>query len=181
MTLFPSNAELDDTRAVIDDDPYQPPVTELRAPVQLGTEGEALASRESRLLASIIDSIIIFAIVLPLQWSMGMFENAEANTLTTTLIWGGGTLLLYLLLQGYFLATRAQSLGKMVLKIKIVTLDGRNADLQRILLLRVLPVSLVSVIPMIGGIFSLVDSLFIFRSDQRCIHDHIAGTRVVKA
>jgi hypothetical protein len=29
-------------------------------------------------------------------------------------------------------------------------------------------------------LFHLVDALYIFREDQRCLHDHIAGTRVVR-
>lgn len=163
-----------------ENDPYQPPATELRAPVDLGPEGEILASRESRLGAAIIDGLIVMAILLPLQWAMGMFEDAESNTMVTTMASAGGGLALTVLIQGYFLATRAQSLGKMALKIKIVTLDGKNADLVRIVTLRLLPITLVSMIPVVGGFVSLVDSLFIFRADQRCIHDHIAGTRVVK-
>jgi uncharacterized RDD family membrane protein YckC len=172
---------LDHNRAVADNDPYQPPAAELRTPVQLGPDGAVLASRESRLGAAILDTIIIGAVVVPLQWMSGMYENPAANTLATTAAWGGAGLLLYLLIQGYFLATRAQTIGKMALNIKIVTLDGQNADLQRILLLRTLPITLVSMIPLVGGLFSIVDSLFIFRADQRCVHDHIAGTRVVKA
>jgi uncharacterized RDD family membrane protein YckC len=178
---IPLEGSIDHNRGVVDNDPYQPPATELRAPAHFGPEGEVLASRESRLGASIIDSIIIMAIVLPMQWKMGMFENPEANTALTTVAWGGGGFVLTLLIQGYFLATRAQSIGKMALNIKIVTLDGKNANLQRILLLRMLPVTLVTVIPMVGSVLSLVNTLFIFREDQRCIHDHIAGTRVVKA
>lgn len=165
---------------MVDNDPYQPPATELQAPVPLGPEGEALASREARLGAAIIDSLIIAVIVLPLQWAMGVFENPQATSLTATMAWGGASLLLYVVIQGYFLATRAQTVGKMALKIKIVTLDGKNADLQRILLLRTLPVTLASMVPLIGGVLSLVDTLFIFRADQRCVHDHIAGTRVVR-
>lgn len=172
---------MDHNRAVVDNDPYQPPVAELRAPAQIGPEGQVLASRASRLGAAILDTFVILVIVVPLQYAMGMYENPEANSLTSTIVWGGGGFALYLLIQGYFLATRAQSLGKMALNIKIVTLDGRNADITRILLLRILPLGVVSMIPIVGGVISLVDSLFIFGDDQRCIHDRIAGTRVVQA
>ena len=164
-----------------DNDPYQPPAAELRAPVELGPQGEVLASRESRLGASIIDTIIMVIVVVPLQWSMGMYEDPENNSLLTTLAFGGVAFVLYLAIQGYFLATRAQSIGKIALNIKIVTLDGKNADFQRIVLLRFLPISLASMIPVVGSVVGMVDTLFIFRADQRCVHDHIAGTRVVKA
>jgi hypothetical protein len=33
---------------------------------------------------------------------------------------------------------------------------------------------------MVGGVLSMIDSLAIFRKDQRCIHDHVAQTQVVK-
>ena len=39
----------------------------------------------------------------------------------------------------------------------------------------------ITAIPVAGGIFALADLLFIFREDRRCLHDHIAGTRVVRA
>jgi uncharacterized RDD family membrane protein YckC len=35
-------------------------------------------------------------------------------------------------------------------------------------------------IPLLGGLFSLVNVCFIFRDDRRCIHDLIADTIVVK-
>jgi uncharacterized RDD family membrane protein YckC len=41
--------------------------------------------------------------------------------------------------------------------------------------------SLLSALAGIGWIFALVDALFIFREDRRCLHDFIAGTRVVRA
>jgi hypothetical protein len=40
---------------------------------------------------------------------------------------------------------------------------------------------LIGAIPYIGPLFSLVNVLFIFREDYRCVHDHIAGTIVVQA
>ena len=35
-------------------------------------------------------------------------------------------------------------------------------------------------IPYIGWAFTMVDICFIFRDDHRCVHDLMAGTRVVK-
>lgn len=150
-------------------------------PVELGPDGEVLASRASRLGAAIIDGIIVAAIMMPLLWSMGVYDDLASNSIGMNVASIAGGFVITMLIQGYFLATRAQTIGKMALDIKIVTLDGQNADLKRIMLLRMLPVSLVSAIPMVGGLFGLVDALFIFREDQRCVHDHIAGTRVVKA
>jgi hypothetical protein len=37
-----------------------------------------------------------------------------------------------------------------------------------------------TVVPYLGAIFHMVDCLTIFREDRRCLHDHIAGTRVVR-
>jgi uncharacterized RDD family membrane protein YckC len=35
-------------------------------------------------------------------------------------------------------------------------------------------------IPIFGLFFVLADTLMIFRADRRCLHDLMAGTRVVK-
>jgi uncharacterized RDD family membrane protein YckC len=48
------------------------------------------------------------------------------------------------------------------------------------ILLRYLPISLAALIPVIGPYLSLVDVVFIFGSERRCIHDRLAGTKVVK-
>ena len=45
--------------------------------------------------------------------------------------------------------------------------------------MRYFPLAVIAQIPFAGGIFSLIDCLFIFREDRRCIHDLIAGTKVV--
>ncbi len=39
--------------------------------------------------------------------------------------------------------------------------------------------TLISQVPFIGGIFGLVNALFIFGAERRCLHDRLAGTRVV--
>jgi uncharacterized RDD family membrane protein YckC len=96
-------------------------------------------------------------------------------------LWGLGGTGAVLALNSYFWATRAQSIGKMIVGTKIVALDGSNASLSLIILRRVLPISLVALIPGVGSVVGLVDAVAIFRKDRRCVHDLIAGTRVVRA
>ena len=36
-------------------------------------------------------------------------------------------------------------------------------------------------LPVIGQIVSLINVLFVYRKDKRCVHDHLAGTIVIKA
>ncbi len=47
------------------------------------------------------------------------------------------------------------------------------------LLLRAIVNGMIGMVPYVGGIYGLIDSLFIFREDRRCVHDLIAGTKVV--
>lgn len=142
-----------------------------------------LADRGARLLASLLDALLIASIVGPLQWSAGAFDNFPnvRQDFVALLGWSAVGLALTCLVQGYFWHTRAQSIGKMVLRIKIVTASGRNATLKRIVLGRVLPTLALTLIPILGRVFTVLDAVAIFRDDRRCLHDHIADTHVVRA
>jgi uncharacterized RDD family membrane protein YckC len=70
----------------------------------------------------------------------------------------------------------------MALGIKIVKFDtGQNGGFVPNVLLRSIVNGLIGSIPFIGALYALVDILFIFAEDRRCIHDHLAGTVVIKA
>jgi len=84
------------------------------------------------------------------------------------------------LIHSYLLHVGGQTIGKKALGIKIVSVSHENVPVFKILGLRYLPISLVSIIPILGQILPLVDVLFIFRDDRRCVHDLIAGTCVIK-
>ena len=60
----------------------------------------------------------------------------------------------------------------------------RPPSLARIVLLRALPLMiagvLLSFVPP-GNIVLLIDGVVIFGHERRCLHDYIAGTKVVKA
>jgi uncharacterized RDD family membrane protein YckC len=74
-----------------------------------------------------------------------------------------------------------QTLGKRLLRIRIVRSDGNPASLGRIVGLRIIVATLPSMVPYLGSFYSITDACFIFREDRRCLHDLIADTLVVKA
>ena len=79
------------------------------------------------------------------------------------------------------LCLRSQSLGKMLMGLRIVTLrDGTPGGPLRAFLLRGLLTWVIECVPVVGKLYWLVDSFSIFREDQRCLHDLIAGTKVVR-
>ena len=88
--------------------------------------------------------------------------------------------LITLAAQVYLLATRSQTIGKLVMKTQIVDFQtGVRADLVHALLIRAIANGLIGAIPCVGAIYSIVDICFIFREDRRCIHDLLAKTVVV--
>jgi uncharacterized RDD family membrane protein YckC len=94
----------------------------------------------------------------------------------------GALIILALIVVNSVLVNRnGQTIGKKALGIKIVRTDGSRATLARIFWLRYVVTTLLSLIPAFGSLFVLVDILFIFGKPQRCIHDYIADTIVVKA
>ena len=105
----------------------------------------------------------------------------QISLLENVILFLGGCVL-YLALHGYLLATRGQSLGKMAVQIKIVDYDtGQLLPFGKLVGFRLAPVWIVSQIPIIGGVLGLIDILFIFGEERRCVHDLIAGTKVVNA
>ena len=163
--------------------PYQSPNSEVTSKdMELGEA--KLAGRGARFAGAFIDGVIMLAILAPIQWMAGMYEdfpNVPYQGLGDTLMWSAVGFGVMLLLNGYLLATRAQSIGKVLVGTKIVTLEGENADFGRIVIRRMLPMSIAALIPIAGSFVGLADALFIFGKERRCIHDHIASTRVVVA
>jgi uncharacterized RDD family membrane protein YckC len=85
------------------------------------------------------------------------------------------------IVQIWMLTVRGQTVGKRLLGIRIVRVeDDANPGFAHTVLLRsVIPVIL-RAIPVFGLGFWLVDVACIFRTDKRCLHDLIAGTKVVQ-
>ena len=115
---------------------------------------------------------------IPLFWFFGMEAFKEPSVYLTfvALVYG---LFMTLILQGYLLFNYGQTIGKHVIGTRIENLDGTKADLKKILLLRILPMSLCTVIPIVGQfITGFINPIFIFGKERRCLHDYIAKTKV---
>lgn len=165
--------------------PYQAPDALIAEPVD---DADNLAKLSERFAAVVLDSLLLLSVIVPAMYFGGYREAvmtavAEGGSLpfASVVLWAVFGFLVFVVIQGYPLHTTGQTWGKRVLGIKIVGLDGRKPDVLRLLLLRYLPIRVMGLLPVLGMILPLVDILMIFRSDRRCGHDLIAGTRVVKA
>jgi uncharacterized RDD family membrane protein YckC len=172
---------------------YAPPKSEVADVVP---EGDLKASRGSRLGASLIDGLILFLPMTPAYihaWP-ALMQAAPAMQRNAVAAWaliagaGGGWFYLGLLwgmsmlvINGILAYRNGQSIAKKWLGIKDVRTDGSRVSFARIFWLRNVLNSCISFIPVIGGIYGLIDVLFIFGSAKRCIHDYIADTIVVRA
>ena len=161
----------------MESNPYQAPGANVAEAVE-----EQLAGRGERLVAAIIDTIILLAILLPMMFATGYFEQAARGEvgIGKMISYGLAGFLVFLIVQGWPLAQSAQTWGKKVLGIRIALLDGTQPTFGTLILKRYLPVQVASAIPVLGTVLGLINVLLIFRGDRRCGHDLIAGTQVLK-
>ncbi len=143
------------------------------------------ATRMNRLLAQLIDgavSLICLIPLIPMMFSL-IITQSHDNPLDSPieLLFGIGLSVILLIILGgyqlYILTMSGQTIGKRMMKIKIIKSDtGENPGFVIAVLLRSLVPSLIN---SVVGIFSIVDYCFIFREDRRCIHDLLASTDVI--
>jgi uncharacterized RDD family membrane protein YckC len=107
------------------------------------------------------------------HWGVGLLSGLGLMGI----VWLG-----MLVFQCYLLAQRGQTIGKIVMGLRIVRFeDGGNPGFVKAVLLRTFVWALITAVPVVGWLIGVVGILFIYRDDQRCLHDHLAGTRVVNA
>lgn len=142
---------------------------------------DRLAGRGTRLAAVIVDGLIGSLLGAPV-WMAAAAAAGDPEALAEALT-GAGTIsglltLAYIVIQLWLLVKDGQTIGKKLLKIRIVKLEtGQNGGFVPNVLMRGIVNGLLNMVPLYG----LVDVLFIFREDRRCIHDLLAGTTVVRA
>lgn len=164
--------------AVALENPYQAPRAMPHPPLRVGGGVRALASRSSRLSAQIVDGLIGFGIALLLYTPLMMGSLPESSVgMGAMLFWLFGMFALAIY-QMFLLSRDGQSLGKKAMKIRIVRYDDDgNPGFGRAVGLRLFVNALIGLVPF----YAIVDLLFIFGSERRCLHDYIAGTKVIEA
>jgi uncharacterized RDD family membrane protein YckC len=168
--------------------PYEPPSVDVNAKVTAPVQEGELAERGTRLAAQMLDGFMAFALMSPAIFHVGRSVPGGGGSLAFFRGFFSGGLaticgvawVVLMGLQAYLLTTTGQSLGKRWLKIKIVRLDGSQVNFVTGVLLRNWLFMLLQYLPGIATASGILDSLFIFRSDRRCLHDFVAGTKVVQ-
>jgi len=181
--------------------PFAPP----RAPVQdhFNAPGEMVtATRMSRFLAVLIDcSPALVFLVIGVVMALIMMPAAFAghyDMLSAHLAAFGALFLLgfiasiaWVIWTIVLLYKYGQTVGKKVMGIRVVRMDGSRVTFARFFFVRGLAmgvitwvVSLVGLaihLHFLGNLVSLVDALMIFGAAHRCLHDYVADTQVVTA
>lgn len=162
--------------------PYAAPKARVVAEERKGRRLK-LASRTKRLGAALLDNLVYLPCLLPMFLGNGFraFFDPLYDDLPDAAGWVGIGLaalvgLAIFGVQLYLLVREGATLGKRVMRIRIVTEDGERVGALQILLLRTLLPGLAG---MMCSLFSLIDALFIFGEKRRCLHDLMAGTIVI--
>ena len=160
--------------------PYAPPTTDLDGGLgpQSDPSGQIPAERGTRLGAVLLDGLVTLGVALP-GGAISLLLNGDGKFLGYGI--AGLAVLALGIYQIVLISTTGQSLAKKWLHIKIVKIDGSPVTFGSGVGMRSWLPGLIGAVPYVGSIFSLVDALYIFGDERRCLHDRIAGTKVIVA
>ena len=164
-----------------------------------------LASPQRRLAAAVADAClnmvvlivvsVLFDPSIPDRVQLARMTGLERSITANVLAWV--STLVAMIPHAILIATRGQSVAKIVFGLRIVTADGSPAGFYRGFVLRYLPFTLLSLTPSFLGalqasslwtsrvaalslIAHAIDGAMIFGKRRRCLHDWIAGTLVAR-
>jgi uncharacterized RDD family membrane protein YckC len=133
------------------------------------------ASRGKRFVGAIIDGVLVLVPMLFLLAVVDGAQNEDSIMIMALLAIG-----VVAIFQAVLVTMYGKSVAKFVLGITIVKdADDQLPGFVHGVLLRMFVPGLISNIPLVGGIFGLVNPLYIFGEEKRCLHDLIAGTKVL--
>jgi uncharacterized RDD family membrane protein YckC len=151
---------------------------------QADPDHHVLATLGQRFAGNMIDSLVLVvpAVVamIPLAAVEKSVDGGSDSGALVLMIALGLVVCVVVGLQWFMISTRGQSIGKRLVKTKIVRLDGSNPGFLYGVLLRGLVGHLPAAVPLVGSLYGLADTLCIFKEDRRTLRDMIAGTRVIQ-
>jgi uncharacterized RDD family membrane protein YckC len=170
---------------------YAPPRAEVNDPVQPELE-MVNASRGARFAAAIVDGLPMLVVGIVFVASMGWsafasYRNGDPSALFENMSWTPVVVAALAMVAVYVYSAvlvyrLGQTIGKSMLGIRVVRMDGSRVTFARFVFVRFLPLVILGLIPVVGRFLTnLVDPLLIFRGSSRCLHDNIADTKVVTA
>jgi uncharacterized RDD family membrane protein YckC len=177
--------------------PFAPPRAHVEDQQATQPTAMVLATRGSRFLAVLVDISPIFvlgilaAVALPSLF-MGKLDAPSSNVMIglVALVFFVATIG-WLIWNIVLLYRYGQTIGKKVLGIRVVRMDGSRVSFPRFFFLRWLAMAVIGGVfggiasslgnRYLGNVVSLIDALMIFGASRRCLHDLIADTRVVTA
>jgi len=169
-----------------DNNPYAPPTQ--TEPFGLKSsygddEVQFLAEPGDRFLARLVDGLLSLAFIIPwliflsaMDW-VSLAEFKRSSFAALKLIPAELPLAIY---QWILITNTGQTIGKKWMRIRIVRVDGSPVGFGDGVVLRDWIMRGIGFIPGLGGCIALVGYLMIFGQERRCLHDRIAGTKVVK-
>jgi len=146
----------------------------------------ALASLGDRLVGAFIDGIVVGIPAMVVGVLMGIVlvsifpVDSVAFQVASFVLGLPIGIGLFIAIQGYLLANYGQTVGKRVVNTQIVSDDNQLIPFVPLILKRYIPFWVLGSLPMVGFLFVLVNILAIFRGNRKCLHDEIAGSKVIK-
>ncbi|MDR2676121.1 MAG: RDD family protein [Opitutaceae bacterium] len=134
-----------------------------------------------RIMAGLVDGLFWMVSLLPTWFCLTLYHAAKVQnwaSLNWLLIFPWAAGICCFLAQGWMQASRGQSIGKSLLRLRVVSATGSDDEPPGFftgVIVRWLLMWVFYVVPIVA----LVDFIFLFRDDRRCLHDHLAGTRVI--
>lgn len=158
------------------ENPYQSPRSETYTETARRSGDDVLASRGTRFVGAILDGLIYFGAAIPGGVLMLAFpDDPEPFILGGVAIFVG--VLAISVVNWIMITNSGQSIAKRMLSMRIVgASDGQLPGFMRGVVIRNW---LRNFINHLCSLFSIVDALWIFGEEKRCLHDLMADTIVV--
>ena len=161
-----------------------------------GSTTAPIASIGKRLLGALIDNLLMLLAMFPAlrhlnaeilaqqgQTAADLQALIEKTVPSNSLMLTGGLMFGMLVLQGFLIITRGQSIGKIIMKTRIVDKTTQvKTGIMNSFVIRTLLINLGYNLPVVGLLIVLVDLGMMLFSEQRVsLHDRLANTLVLEA